>query len=100
MDAADGRLDGVKAKVSRAHMIVHLVQDSAVVLGRVDLLQLRHVGWAFASMHLVSAVLLLLVASLAWNVWHPRCLDTFLRRLLIQILESVFVEVDGLGPIA
>ena len=100
MDTADGRLDGVKAKVSRAHMIVHLVQDSAVVLGRVDLLQLRHVGWALASMHLVSAVLLLLVASLAWNVWHPRCLDTFLRRLLIQILESVFVEVDGLGSIA
>ena len=81
-------------------MIIHLVQYGSMVLRWVYLLKLRHIGWALPSMHIISAVLLLLISCLVRDVWHSCRLNTLLGRLLVEILESILVKVDGLGSIA
>lgn len=45
-------------------------------------------------------MLLLLVARLFGDVRYPSHLDAILWCLLVQVLERVLIEVDGLGSVA
>jgi len=99
------RFNRFQFEVRRAHMVFSFAKNTrtaAVVVA--NFLELWHVGRAITTYAVASVVQmilqLLLVARFIRDVRHTRRLHTLLRLLLVQILERVLVEVDGLGAVA
>lgn len=98
-------LDRVQLEVCGAHICLHFGQHPLSA----HVLQLKHafgtlhgIGGALTTLRVVPTVfvsmaLQLLVTSLAVNVGHASHFDTFLRLLVIHVLECVFVEVYRSG---